>query len=456
MSTATPTPTPTHPIKLGLLALVGVAIASSWLVFPYLVQGHQLLRDVGDNSRMIKAGSVSRYLTRELISTPALEITATLASDEYFQYVDRAAIVGNLRPDRNVVFFVSETIHRGDLPSEPPRATLHVGDRVFQPSRTEGPSNVEHHRLTVYSFAKRDTDGNVIDFDAAGRVRLYVANPYLGSARDMTFVGSWDTPYSLPEELKSGADVTPVAMLALGAGLLSSVLTPCLLQLVIMFGGIIAGFATVPGKTGADVAQMTPLIRRKVGQVSVAFVIGFTLLYGLAGAVIGAIGHQSQLFFAEYSRMAAIISGAIVIALGLWVGLRGTRDMVCRIPDRRAMQALSVRDIAGTVIVSMGYALGCTACFGGAIVATLVVYVGAIGSAAIGAGIMLTFAVGVAIPFLLAAFYISRVESILVALAGHARSLSYASMAIIIAFGVILITDNFHTVSDLMYPYLGL
>ena len=104
----------------------------------------------------------------------------------------------------------------------------------------------------------------------------------------------------------------------------------------------------------------------------------------------------------------------------------------------------------------MGYALGCTACFGGAIVATLVVYVGAIGSAAIGAGIMLTFAIGVAIPFLLAAFYIPRVNSILVALAGHARSLSYASMAIILAFGVILITDNFHTVSDLMYPYLGL
>ena len=280
-----------NPIKLGLLALVGLAIASSWLVFPYLVQGHQLLRDVGDNSRMIKAGSVSRYLTRELISTPALEITATLASDEYFQYVDRAAIVGNLRPDRNVVFFVSETIHRGDLPSEPPRATLHVGDREFQPSRTEGPSDVVHHRLTVYSFPKRDADGNVIDFDAAGRVRLYVANAYLGSSRDMTFVGSWDTPYGLPEELKSRADVTPVAVLALGAGLLSSVLTPCLLQLVILFGGIIAGFATVPGKTGGDIAQMTPLIRRKVGHVSVAFVIGFTLLYGLAGAVIGAIGH---------------------------------------------------------------------------------------------------------------------------------------------------------------------
>ncbi len=446
----------TNPVKLGLLALAGLAIALSWLVFPYFIQGQRLLRNVGDDSRMIKAGSVSRYLTRELIRTADLEITATLASNEYFQYVDRAAIVGNLRPDRNVVFFVSETVHRGELPSEPPRATLHVGDREFQPSLSDGPTDVDHHRLSVYSFPKRDADGNLIDFDAPGRIRLNVTNKYLGSSQDTTFVGSWDTPYALPEELKSRADITPVAVLALGAGLLSSVMTPCLLQLVILFGGIIAGFSTVPGKTGADVAQMTSLIRRKVTQVAVAFVIGFTLLYALAGALIGAVGHQAQFVFAEYSRPAAITSGVIVILLGLWVGLRGTRDVACRMLDRKAMDSLSFKDIAGTAIASMGYALGCTACFGGAIVATLVVYVGAIGSAAIGAGIMLTFAIGVAIPFLLAAFYISKVNSILLALARHARSLSYASMAIIITFGVILITDNFHTVSDMIYPYLGL
>ena len=107
-------------------------------------------------------------------------------------------------------------------------------------------------------------------------------------------------------------------------------------------------------------------------------------------------------------------------------------------------------------MTSAGYALGCTACFGGAIVATLVVYVGAIGSPYIGAAIMMIFGVGVAIPFLLSAWYISKMDSILTFLAGNARSLSLASMAIIIIFGLILVTDNFHTVSDIIYPYLGL
>jgi cytochrome c-type biogenesis protein len=120
------------------------------------------------------------------------------------------------------------------------------------------------------------------------------------------------------------------------------------------------------------------------------------------------------------------------------------------------MRNSNVRDAAGSLLVSMGYALGCTACFGGAIVATLIIYVGAIGSATIGAGIMLTFSIGVAIPFLLAAWYMSRMESVLVFLASKARVISLVSMVLIIAFGVILITDNFHIVSDAIYPYLGL
>jgi cytochrome c-type biogenesis protein len=445
-----------NPLKLGFLALAGVAIASSWLVFPYFVQGRQLLRDVGDDSRMIKADNVAQYLTRELIHTADLEITATFATDEYFQYVDRASVIGNLRPDRNLVFFVSETIHRGELPSTLARATLHVGDLEYEPILADGPTQVEHHRLSVYSFSKTDADGNPIDFASPGRIRLYVANNYLGSPQAMTFIGSWDAPYSLPDELKSRADITPVAMLALGAGLLSSVLTPCLLQLVVIFAGIIAGFSTVPGKQGVDVAQMTPIIRRKIIQIALAFVLGFTLLYVLAGALIGAVGHQAQLLFAEYSRLVAVASGAVVILLGLWVGLRGTRELACRMPDKVAMQSLSFKDMAGTAIASMGYALGCTACFGGAIVATLIVYVGAIGSPLIGAGIMLTFAIGVAIPFLLAAFYVTKVDSMLGFLARHARALSLASMVIIVAFGIVLITDNFHTVSDIIYPYLGL
>jgi len=44
----------------------------------------------------------------------------------------------------------------------------------------------------------------------------------------------------------------------------------------------------------------------------------------------------------------------------------------------------------------------------------------------------------------------------LVLLASKARIISFISMVLIIIFGLILVTDNFHVVSDAIYPYLGL
>ncbi len=445
-----------HYTRVGLVLIVTLLISSTWLVFPYLIQGKKLLSDVGDGARLTKAGHVSMYLTRYLVDHPDLELTATFATNEFFQYVDQASTIGNLRPDRNFIFFVSENIHDGELAFDLPEVRLHIGDQVFEPEHSIGPNIAEHHRVTVYSIPKRTSDGDFIDLSSYDSIRLYVSNYYLDSEEKLTFIGRWNAPFDLPEELKSRSDITPVAVLALGAGLLSSVLTPCLLQLVVIFGSIISSFATVPGEASGGVAQLTPLIRRKVMQIAVAFVIGFTLLYTMAGALIGAVGHTAQLLFAEHSRNVAIASGIVVILMGVWIGIRGGRNLACRIPDSSAMRATNLRDVAGSLLVSMGYALGCTACFGGAIVATLIIYVGAIGSAAIGAGIMLTFSIGVAIPFLLAAYYMSRMDSILVFFASKARAISLVSMVLIIVFGMILITDNFHVVSDAIYPYLGL
>ena len=66
------------------------------------------------------------------------------------------------------------------------------------------------------------------------------------------------------------------------------------------------------------------------------------------------------------------------------------------------------KDIIATVVGSIGFALGCTACFGGAIVGTLVVYVGAIGSPLIGGSIMFIFGLGVAIPFFLSVIFLTK------------------------------------------------
>ena len=90
------------------------------------------------------------------------------------------------------------------------------------------------------------------------------------------------------------------------------------------------------------------------------------------------------------------------------------------------------------------------------IIATLLIYVGAIGSAFIGAMVMLAFSLGVVIPFILAALFLSRALPLLSRIQQLAPQIGLISMLVMIAFGTVLVTDNFHVVSDFIYPYLQL
>jgi cytochrome c-type biogenesis protein len=246
---------------------------------------------------------------------------------------------------------------------------------------------------------------------------------------------------------------TSIMVFSLSAGLLSSVLTPCLIQLVLIF------FATLGGVTAQQVVTsdgVSPEVRRKVLRVSSWFVFGYIALFVASGAVIGYAGKEAQLFFASYTRSVGIAAGIIVVLFGVWLGIRANAPLVCRLPGADTIQKFSSKGTLGTVVLSIAFSLGCMSCFGGAIIGTLLIYVGALGSASVGASLMGIFAAGVAIPFLLAAFFFSRMQGLFEAIARHTRVVGALSTAIIVSFGVLLITDNFHTVSDLIYPWLGL
>ena len=106
--------------------------------------------------------------------------------------------------------------------------------------------------------------------------------------------------------------------------------------------------------------------------------------------------------------------------------------------------------------MAVGFSLGCMVCFSGSIMAILFIYVGVLGSAWVGALILFVFSLGVAIPFLAAAFFLSRTMSVMNWVSRYTPQIGLVSMLVIIGFGVILLLDQFHAVSDIIYPWLGL
>jgi len=442
----------------GASVIIALLLCSAWLVFPYFVEGKKILFSVGTEiktKQRIKAVSIGQHLTRYAEYSgqhgDEVETDVLYATPTYFSVTDRAGVVAKYRPDKNLVFIVNETSHTDTLPYQLPDAVLEVDGRRYAPISVEGPNQVQHHRATFLLFSGLDAEGNFVVPDGARTLSLLVGGTWNGKASVRT--ATWDLPITYPNDLLKTGSFTPMAVFALSAGLLSAVLTPCLLQLIVIYLATITGLSTSEiGRPGAVSEQAN----RQVLFVALAFVAGFTVLFTAAGATIGYIGKEAQLWFAEWSRSFSIVAGILVITLGLWVGIKARAPIVCKIPKARAIENFGQGSLVGSALMAVAFSLGCMTCFGGAIIATLLIYVGALGSASIGAVVLFLFSLGVAIPFLAAALYLSRVMPLMTRLAKYTPALGFLSMLVIMAFGGVLVTDNFHVFSSAIYPYLGL
>jgi cytochrome c-type biogenesis protein len=103
------------------------------------------------------------------------------------------------------------------------------------------------------------------------------------------------------------------------------------------------------------------------------------------------------------------------------------------------------------MFLGSAFAIGCSTCFGGALFISLMIYVGAVGSASLGALALFLFSLGIAVPYLLAAFFLSRALPMLSSLQRAASGVGLVCSVALTFFGVILITDNFHLPSDFLY-----
>lgn len=439
-----------HPRLSIVLALaLAVLIGASWLVFPYLIEGRALLGEVGatvKTERLAAAARVSMALTRTADGPGEAEVDVLYATPRYFQIADKADKVAEYRPDKYLVFVVIETTHSQNLPTALPRAELLVDGAVHAPTFVEGPGDVDHHRATTIRFARRDASGlRVIGKDAQS-LELRLTNTWDADATTRAAV--WHLPITYPDTSAPDSIWSPLLLVALSAGLLSAVITPCLLQLLVVYLAAITGAGAAAGVQAGG--------RGKLFAPALAFVAGFVILYTASGAAIGYGGQQGQLLFAEWTRPASIAAGIVVILMGLWTGIRARAPMVCKIPMPAAMETLDQGGLFRSAALAAGFSFGCMACFGGAIIATLLVYVGALGSASVGAMVMFMFSIGVAIPFLGAALFLTKVTPAIDGIAKFMPWIGFASMVVIVAFGTVLVTDNFHMLSGLIYPWLGL
>lgn len=404
---------------------------------------------------------LNRYALVPGEGSEAVDVSVLLASPQYFGAMRRQAPESAIA-EPSLVFYVSENTHIDDLPAEPPQPVLRVGSVVAYPVETVLLADSYHHRTTMLRYSADDfgalslTDGTVLE----------MVIPEVGGRELGPTVMSWELPLKYSDDYSSSEvvlgkpsfgipvpAVSGVAILAVLGGLLAA-MWPCLFQLTAYFIPAMAGMSM----QDASAAQG---LRPRAGVVRIAFffVIGFTIVYTLAGAVIGFGSQQLSNMgsFYIWQRYLSIGAGIILMGIAVRVAVRARAPLVCKMP---LVSRMAKKD--GTfspwesMLVGITFATGCMTCFGSAILIGMVLYVGLAGSPLVGATLLFLFSLGMGIPLVFGAMAMARVLPLLFRMEKVIPWMGLASSMLIGGYAVLLITGNFMGASGFFYRLLGI
>ncbi|MEQ1946253.1 MAG: cytochrome c biogenesis protein CcdA [Bryobacteraceae bacterium] len=440
-------------LRAAALALLGIIAAWSWLF---------VVSKWGPASRVdiltFKAGVTNRIMRLLLKegqsasghhSHTSAMVSGLYATPTYYAMTEQNEEADKYLPEKYSIFYLFEDIHAGELSGNPPMLVLRLSDgRELMPTDTELLRDSFHHRATVARFANTDASGKPLIDGKVTSLELIAHDPQTHLMQSM----KWPLPILYPKDVQAGNDLSLPTLFGLLAGLLA-VLSPCLLQLTTYYTFALAGINMQPNITDTAGA------RAQVMRTALWFVAGFTIVFTGAGALAGVAGQKLQAsgLMASLNRPLMIAAGIGVLILGIWVGANAGAPGLCKLPGF-AVRRSSSKWMDGLKMMFMGsaFAVGCSTCFGGALFISLMIYVGAVGSATLGAAALCVFSLGIAVPYLLAAFFLSRSLPLLNTLQRASSTIGLVCSVVLIFFGVILITDNFHIPSNILYSlYLG-
>ncbi|MGA8988106.1 cytochrome c biogenesis CcdA family protein [Aeromicrobium sp.] len=211
----------------------------------------------------------------------------------------------------------------------------------------------------------------------------------------------------------------PVAVLA---GLISF-FSPCVVPLLPGYLSYVSGVA----------AQDLESARRgRLLAGALLFVLGFTTVFVLGGALFGSVGLELQ----RYQRELSIVTGVLVIVLGVvFIGFVPFMQRESRV------HAVPTVGLAIAPVLGVFFGLGWTPCIGPTLAAVLgLSFAADDASAARGAFLAFTYCLGLGVPFVLAALGFGRFMHALSWFKRNQRLVSIAGGTLLIAVGLMLVT----------------
>jgi cytochrome c-type biogenesis protein len=231
------------------------------------------------------------------------------------------------------------------------------------------------------------------------------------------------------------------------AGLLSF-LSPCVLPLVPPYLCFLAGVSI---EQLQDRTEAPPGVGRRVLLHALAFVLGFTTVFVALGASASAVGR----LVADHLDVLAKVAGVVIVLLGLH--FLGVLRIAALYRELRFHSAARPAGLAGAYVIGLAFAFGWTPCVGPVLAAILFV-AAAEDSAWQGAGLLGVYALGIGVPFLLAALLARPFLAFMQRFRRHLHRVEQAMGALLVVTGVLFITGSVNAIGFWLletFPALG-
>lgn len=194
---------------------------------------------------------------------------------------------------------------------------------------------------------------------------------------------------------------------------LISFISPCMLPLLPLYISYFAG--------GADK-------KHRVFLRALSFIAGFTLVFSLLGLFAGTLGA----FLARYRTAVNIISGLIVVVFGL-----SYLDII-KLPFFKGMQkGRTANSVISAFLFGIIYSVSLTPCIG-AFLGSALMLASASGTALRGVMLLVTYSLGLGVPFVISAVLIEKLNSAFTFIKRHYRVINICCGLFLIAVGVLM------------------
>jgi cytochrome c-type biogenesis protein len=235
---------------------------------------------------------------------------------------------------------------------------------------------------------------------------------------------------------------------AFGAGLLSFI-SPCVLPLVPGYLSYVSGLSLdeLRGTGAARATAAAPSTRSRVVVASLAFILGFSLVFVALGATASAAGQ----FLIERLPILSRIAGAVIILFGLHT--MGVLRIEWLYQTKQVQTRRKPAGPFGAMLVGAAFAFGWTPCLGPILAGIL-----AVGASrdTVGQAVQLLaiYSLGLGVPFLVTGLAINRFFGAMAKIRRHYHAIEIVSGALLVVIGLLIFTNRFTVIAQWLSPYL--